>query len=213
MTEKDIKKIICKIKEIKKAKRNNSYWEELCFGDSPTRADVVIFRKNAFYAFEIKSDSDIINERFEKQIDFYNLIFQYNTLLLGQKIMKKKIAKIIDILPTHWGIAWVEKNKMFYLREPEYNNFWSKTDLLLFLWQRDLIKLANEYKIYFSGYDRKNELADKIASKVERSKIPEIVYNFLLERKKRKDRMQELFKKREEEKIKSGYYDDGQMMY
>ncbi|MBZ1527940.1 sce7726 family protein [Leuconostoc mesenteroides] len=62
------------------------------------RADLVVINGH-LTGFEIKSDLDSVH-RLPKQILGYDRLFDYNYLVVGQKLYDKAV----DLLPQHWGI-------------------------------------------------------------------------------------------------------------
>lgn len=77
--------------------------EEYTTYSGKSRADIVAIN-NRMSAFEIKSDYDSL-ERLPNQIKEYDLTFEKNYIVTGNKY----INKISNFVPQHWGIIHVYK--------------------------------------------------------------------------------------------------------
>jgi hypothetical protein len=72
------------------------------FGCKTARADVAVI--NGFlHAYEIKSDSDSL-DRLPSQIDAYQGVFEYVTLICGRRLLERARTTI----PKWWGLQKAE---------------------------------------------------------------------------------------------------------
>lgn len=68
------------------------------FGCNSARADVAVIN-GSLHAFEIKSDSDSL-ERLPSQIEAYQGVFEYITLVCGRRLLERARTKV----PDWWGL-------------------------------------------------------------------------------------------------------------
>lgn len=95
-------------------------YEEFTVPSGRARADIVAVNGHVS-AYEIKSDFDSL-KRLETQIPEYDLIFEMNYIVTGQKF----IDECLNIVPEYWGVILIKKNekgKIFinFLRRAKIN--------------------------------------------------------------------------------------------
>jgi hypothetical protein len=80
------------------------------------------------HSFEVKSKIDSL-ARLKKQTEDYGTVFEYNTVVID----KKHLKKVIELVPAFYGIWYYEKNRKIEYRQASYSpklNSWEQ--LLLF---------------------------------------------------------------------------------
>lgn len=97
----DIRKALLANLEVKYSDSNHDLIVEE-FGCKTARADVAVI--NGFlHAYEIKSDSDSL-DRLPSQIDAYQGVFEYVTLICGRRLLERARTAI----PKWWGLQRAE---------------------------------------------------------------------------------------------------------
>lgn len=81
--------------------RNTLVLDELGLCQGAVRADVAVVN-GSLAGFEIKSDRDTL-ERLPRQVEIYERVFDYVTLIVG----KKHATGISKKIPSYWGIVVV----------------------------------------------------------------------------------------------------------
>ena len=115
--------------------------EELnvCFGDA--RVDIAVIN-GSLHGFEIKSDSDTLL-RLPHQIDVYSKIFDYVTVVCGEK----HVNNVITIVPDWCGIIKAAETKgssdldLQIIREDQRNHTISKYNLAQLLWKNEVLDI------------------------------------------------------------------------
>lgn len=94
----------------------------ICWGDC--RVDIAVINCS-IHGYEIKSDRDTLN-RLPSQIEFYNKIFDYITLVCSYRL----VANAKKMIPEFWGIQTPVKDsnacggiRLEIEREPGHNNY------------------------------------------------------------------------------------------
>jgi hypothetical protein len=113
------------------------------FGCKAARADVAVI--NGFlHAYEIKSDSDSL-ERLPSQIDAYQGVFEYVTLVCGRRLLERARTAI----PKWWGLQKAElKNgtvSIQELRAPKQNPNQSSLAVARMLWKTEALAVLRKY--------------------------------------------------------------------
>lgn len=111
---------------------------QVCYGEA--RVDMAVIN-GYLHGYEIKSDRDTL-ERLPNQIEQYNKVFDYITLVCGEKYVNQSL----ELIPSWWGL-YVAKSInesnvcITVLREPELNNQIDAFSLTQFLWKDQLIEI------------------------------------------------------------------------
>jgi hypothetical protein len=107
------------------------------FGCKKGRVDVAVIN-GSLHAYEIKSDSDSL-ERLSSQIDAYRDVFEYVTLVCGQRLLPRART----VIPKWWGLQKAEcRNGEVILRElrtPKMNPSQDALALAKMLWKPEAL--------------------------------------------------------------------------
>lgn len=113
------------------------------FGCNSARIDVAVIN-GALHAFEIKSDSDSL-DRLPLQIEAYRGVFEYVTLICGQRLLKQART----LVPKWWGLqsAHYERGGVLLqeLRTPRANPRQNKLALAKMLWKTEALACLRKY--------------------------------------------------------------------
>lgn len=85
--------------------KNAKVFDEYTTYSGKSRADLVAINGHV-NAFEIKSDYDSLS-RLENQVKEYDLNFERNCIVAGEKY----IEKVSKVVPDHWGIILATRNR------------------------------------------------------------------------------------------------------
>lgn len=126
---------------------------QVCYGSA--RIDVAAIN-GSLYGFEIKSESDTL-ERLPQQVEYYNKVFDYITLVCSENFIIEAEA----IIPRWWGVyvaAVGPDNSVCInvLREPTANNTQDSFALAQCLWKDELVKILTDL-----GADKKIQKLQK----------------------------------------------------
>lgn len=117
--------------------------EELPLSRGRAKADISVVNGH-MCGYEIKSDRDNTG-RLQRQVAHYNLIFDFCFVVVGQK----HYARIVDIVPAHWGIWIADLNEtgvsMGIRREPKLNTQIDSNALVRLLWRDEATRIAKEH--------------------------------------------------------------------
>lgn len=106
------------------------------------RADVGLVN-GSLSGYEIKSERDTLS-RLPRQIPIYESIFDYTTLVVAAKHLKRSRT----LLPPKWGLAVVDKsedvNILRRVRKPKRNRQFSNADRVRLLWKVEIARLLRE---------------------------------------------------------------------
>lgn len=109
------------------------------------RIDIAVI-KHSIHGYEIKSDKDSLT-RLPNQINQYNKVFDYLTLVSGSN----HIEKVRDIVPNWWGLSEAktdnDQTTLMTIRQPKRNPLMKFSSLLELLWKEELIGLIKEIGI------------------------------------------------------------------
>lgn len=113
------------------------------FGCKAARADVAVIN-GVLHAYEIKSDSDSL-DRLPSQIDAYQGVFEYVTLVCGRRLLER--ARIA--IPNWWGLQKAEfKDGAVSIRElrtPKPNPNQSPLAVAKMLWKTEALAVLRKY--------------------------------------------------------------------
>jgi hypothetical protein len=128
-----------------KAKHNDKNHDLIVeeFGCNAARADVAVI--NGFlHAYEIKSDSDSL-DRLPSQMDAYESVFEYVTLVCGRRLLER--ARIA--IPDWWGLQRAEFKvgvvSIRELRAPKPNPSQSPLAVAKMLWKIEALRVLRKY--------------------------------------------------------------------
>lgn len=153
LKDKDIR--LALVEKIIKLNKANNYRivEELAVCDGDARVDIALIN-GKLCGYEIKSDRDTL-ERLPNQISAYNKTFDIVTIIVGEKYEEK----IIDEVPTWWGIKVAYKNNEqgIYIEDIRASKKNKKVDprsVLELLWKKEIYDLLKSKGI--KGISNKN---------------------------------------------------------
>ena len=140
----DIRKVLLATLEAKyNDKQHDLIVEE--FGCKSARVDIAVIN-GSLHAYEIKSDSDSL-DRLPSQIDAYQGVFEYVTLVCGRRLLDHARTTI----PKWWGLQKAEfKSGVVALQElkaPKPNPNQSPSALARMLWKTEALAALRK-----SGY-------------------------------------------------------------
>lgn len=138
----DIRKVLMATLEAKyNDKQHDLIVEE--FGCKSARVDVAVIN-GSLHAFEIKSDSDSL-DRLPSQIDAYQGVFEYVTLVCGRRLLDR--ARIT--IPKWWGLQRAEfKSGLLALQElkaPKPNPNQNPYALAKMLWKTEALAVLRKH--------------------------------------------------------------------
>ena len=106
------------------------------------RADVLAVNGH-IAGFEIKSERDSL-VRLAKQVDHYNLICEFSTIVTT----KKHLSKVRTIIPQSWGIMTAtgsEHISINLIRTPKLNRHLDKWALIRLMWKEECSAIVKKY--------------------------------------------------------------------
>ena len=125
-------------------------------------------------SFEIKSKIDTLN-RLKKQIDDYGDVFEYNHVVID----KIHLKKVIDIVPTHYGIWSYEGAKRIIHQEADYSPNINAIAQLNLLNKKELTKSFGSSIIQEIIVDFDNVLINSILKETLKSRYTK-KWNFIV---------------------------------
>jgi hypothetical protein len=138
----DIRKVLLEGLEAKYSDRDHDLIVEE-FGCKAARADVAVIN-GVLHAYEIKSDSDSL-DRLPSQIDAYQGVFEYVTLVCGRRLLERARTAI----PDWWGLQRAEfKDGSISIRElraPKPNPNQSPLAVAKMLWKTEALVVLRKY--------------------------------------------------------------------
>jgi hypothetical protein len=140
----DIRKVLLADLEVKYNDKSHDLIVEE-FGCKSARADVAVIN-GSLHAYEIKSDSDSL-DRLPSQIDAYQGVFEYVTLVCGRRLLERARTTI----PNWWGLQKAEhKNGAVVLRElrtPKPNPQQNALALAKMLWKIEALAVLRKHGV------------------------------------------------------------------
>jgi hypothetical protein len=113
------------------------------FGCKAARADVAVIN-GVLHAYEIKSDSDSL-DRLPSQIDAYQGVFEYVTLVCGRRLLERARTEI----PKWWGLQKAEFKdgavSIQELRAPKPNPNQSPLAVAKMLWKTEALAVLRKH--------------------------------------------------------------------
>lgn len=116
--------------------------------------------------FEIKSDSDNY-ERLAQQIKAYDLFFDKNYLVVGEKYLRSASEKV----PAHWGIICISNSAVQIERKAKMNRSVACPRQLSILWKIELKNLLVENNLPMYALKHKGYLIDKLTEHVPADRL------------------------------------------
>jgi hypothetical protein len=132
----DIRKVLlADLSQMYTDKQHDLIVEE--FGCNSARTDIAVIN-GSLHAFEIKSDSDSL-DRLPSQIEAYQGVFEYITLVCGSRLLKRARVTI----PKWWGLQKAEHKDgcvvLQELRAPKLNPRQDALALAKMLWKTEAL--------------------------------------------------------------------------
>ena len=119
-----------------------SILDELSVENGRAIADVVAVYKTC-HCYEIKSDLDSLT-RLDRQVDFYNRVFEKITLVITEKHLSSAFGKI----PDFWGVMVAKEVRgevrFSVIRRSGLNKNIEPASLLISLWREELVWIYEE---------------------------------------------------------------------
>jgi hypothetical protein len=113
------------------------------FGCKKARADVAVIN-GSLHAFEIKSDSDSL-ERLPSQMQAYQDVFEYITLVCGRRLLDRAHA----VIPKYWGLQkaiFIDgKVVLREIRTAKFNQNQNALALAHMLWKTEALSCLRKY--------------------------------------------------------------------
>jgi hypothetical protein len=106
------------------------------------RADVLAVNGH-IAGFEIKSERDSLT-RLAKQVDYYNLVCEFSTIVTA----KSHLSKARAIIPQSWGIMTAEGYETVsikLIRKPKLNRHLDKWALIRLMWKEECSAIVKKY--------------------------------------------------------------------
>ena len=152
--------------------------EEFVAGEC--RADVAVVNR-ALHGYEIKSDSDTLI-RLPAQIASYNSVFDYVTLVAGER----HLTEAEEACPDWWGIVRARQSgagiELAVKREPERNPCPDPVSIAWLLWRDEAMSLLEAFAIPGGRRKTRGDLANLIAKNIPVAELRDYVRNQLRER-------------------------------
>lgn len=84
---------------------NSRVLHEFCLCQGDVRIDIAVVN-GSFHGYELKSDADTL-ERLPRQMEVYNKVLDYATLVVGAK----HIEAALEMIPSWWGVIRVKESR------------------------------------------------------------------------------------------------------
>jgi len=152
--------------------------DELNIKNGLARVDVAVIN-GSIHGYEIKSEVDTLY-RLSNQIEHYNSSLEKITIAVNSNHKDK----VFDIVPGWWGVIEIDHNSgIIELRESEKNPILSISDLLLFLWKDEMIKILEKNEVKYKKSANRSALIETITQNIEKEKLLHEVRQALKSRK------------------------------
>lgn len=141
-------------------------------------ADIVVVN-GYLHVYEIKSEVDDFS-RFNNQMNLYNKVFDYCTLVIHEKHLDKFMKDYYSQIPF-WGITTIKKSKdkiVSSTREkPKKNTNTDMFSVCHFLWKNEAIEIIKENGIKVKGIANltKRELYKVMSENIEKKMLSDII--------------------------------------
>ncbi len=154
-------------------------FEEKIIGHS--RADAFFVLEDRICGVEIKSDADSY-ERLKLQIEYYDMYFDENYLVVGSSHAKSSIKHV----PPYWGIISVEEQEntvdFYIVKEPENNPNMDWNKKISILWRPELKHIQELNNMPKYAEKSKTFVCEKILAMIDRNLLAKQVSDELFER-------------------------------
>ena len=127
--------------------------------------------------FEIKSDLDNYS-RLQEQVKAYNLFFDENYIVVGEKHSESAAGKI----PSSWGIICIKETDVEIIRKAIINKSVSRRRQLSILWKLELKNLLIQNNMPVYAQKEKGYIADRLAAIVDGELLGKQIANQLMHR-------------------------------
>ena len=149
------------------------------------RADVMMVREDNLVGIEIKSDADTF-VRLERQVEYYNLFFDYNMVVVGST----HGLHIKEHVPDWWGIITVEetdgKPDFYQFQEmqpnPKRHHLYFRKRQISLMWRPELAHMQELNQLPKYKAKSKKFVSDKLMEKVEPQLLKQQICQELFER-------------------------------
>ena len=128
--------------------------------------DVMAVSDSGLVGYEVKSDVDDYS-RLQNQIKAYNLHFDKNYVVVGEKHCKSAHARI----PADWGIVVIRQDGVEVVREAKLNKAVSRRSQLTLLWKIELKNLLVKNNLPLYALRDKNFIADRLIGAVDKATL------------------------------------------
>lgn len=179
MRDQDIRTILhFYLTEQNKSIKNTIIVDELNIKNGLARVDIAVIN-GSIHGYEIKSEVDTLN-RLANQIGHYNSSLEKISIAFNSSHKEK----IFDTVPEWWGVIEVNENyKVLELREPKENPLLEISDLLLFLWKDEMIKILEKNEVKYKKSSNRSALIETMTQNIEKEKLLNEVRQALKSRK------------------------------
>lgn len=137
---------------------------EVPFFKGDRRADLIMISENNLLGFEVKSELDSL-KNLKSQILDYKKIFDFVYVVIDKKF---KSSKELKELPSQIGVLVYDK-EITIKRDAQKIKKFKKSDLISFLWRKDLELLLNSKKMDLEQLQQKAQdllTVDKIKTQI-----------------------------------------------
>lgn len=179
MHDQDIRTILHSyLSEQNKSIKDTIIVDELNVKNGLARIDVAVIN-GSIHGYEIKSEVDTLN-RLSNQIEHYNSSLEKITIAVNSNHKEK----VFDTVPEWWGVIEVNENyKVLELRKPKENPLLKISDLLLFLWKDEMIKILEKYEVKYKKSSNRRALIETMTQNIDKEKLLHEVRQALKSRK------------------------------
>jgi len=157
--------------------------DEFGLNNGDCRADIAVINGH-LCGFEIKSANDNLN-RLDRQISFYDSVFDYSTIVVEEK----HLSKIIELVPNWWGIILCKKGgkgdvKFTTARKSQKNNSSNPDSIVRLLWKDEIVSILQSKGIPEKILKQpKYKLYSLVVSIFKKEELNKLVRTSLKERK------------------------------
>jgi hypothetical protein len=181
MLDRDIRTLLHKVYLTQYRDGESCIVEEMGLSAHTVRIDIGVIN-GSLVGYEIKSEHDNLN-RLPKQIEIYDQIFDRLTLISGQK----HLAKLLAMLPPHWGIlvpGEQDGEPCFHTERPATPNPNRNAYMIAsLLWHEEAKDLLEQHGISKLARLRRWELWEKVAEYFSLEDVSSHVRRILKQRK------------------------------
>jgi hypothetical protein len=140
--------------------------DELGIMKGDSIADLAAVTPNSLECYEIKSGDDTL-QRLPKQMENYNQVFDYISIITEEKYLKK----IEAMVPLFWGIILAEdlgeQVSFKYFRKSTPNVNVNKRKVAELLWKNEMFQILSEHGIKCLGSTPRSKLWDSLSQAID----------------------------------------------